>query len=147
MLTPGPRTTAMPCARASAPRAAPTSRARSGSQEDASAEAVGKAGGGHTAVLSSGLSPGCGCLRSPCGPSDTMTDSMPNSPTGAVCQKSEPRHKAAFCGTLSSATVAAERFVIGHARTSLAMAVAVGLGECRSSTMASATATVPQPAA
>ncbi len=93
-------------ARASAPRAAPTSRARSGSQEQPSAEAVGKQVAGSLA-RSPASAPRSGCLRSPCGPSDSMTASMPSSLTGAVCQKSEPRHSAAFCGTLSPASSAA----------------------------------------
>src|SRR5262249_38008541 len=36
-----------------------------------------------------------------------MIASTPASLTGAVCQKSEPRHSAAFCATLSPATRAA----------------------------------------
>ena len=85
----------MSWARASAPSAVPTARASPGSQEQASAEAVGKQVAGTLPPMPA-WSARPGCLRSPCGPSDSMTGSMPAAGTGAVCQKSEPRHSAAF---------------------------------------------------
>ena len=96
----------MSCARASTPSATPTSRTSAGSHEEPSADAVGKQVAG-TLPDKPTSSPRPGCLRSPCGPSDNMIDSTPAELSGAVCQKSEPRHRAAFCSTISALTSAA----------------------------------------
>ena len=58
-------------------------------------------------------SPSSGCLRSPCGPSDTMIDGMPSRSTAAVCQKSEPRHSDAFSSSVSSVSSAFTFMVTG----------------------------------
>ena len=100
MLMPGPSTTATSCTRASRPSASPTRRTSCGFQDDARAHAVGKQVAGTLPEMPT-WSPSSGCLRSPCGPSDTMIAGMPSRSTGAVCQKSEPRHSDAFSSRVS----------------------------------------------
>ena len=106
MLMPGPSTTETPWSRASRPIAAPTSRARSGSQDEPSADAVGKQVAG-TLPDTPTWSPRPGALRSPCGPSATMIDSMPAAVIRVVCQKSQPRTSVAFCSVVSEAVSSA----------------------------------------
>ena len=47
-------------------------------------------------------SPSCAFLRNPCGPSAMVIAGMPRRGTGALCQKSEPRHSAAFSSSVSA---------------------------------------------
>ena len=100
MLTPGPSRTATFAAFASAPSASPSARASSTFHVHASATAGGKHVAGMLPPMSNG-SPSSGCLRRPCGPSETMIRGIPASGTGSVCQKSLPEVSAAFCSSVS----------------------------------------------
>src|SRR4051812_46511159 len=95
MLTPGPRTTGTPRARASRPTAAPIRSAISGSQLDPTATAGGKQVAG--ALSSSPIwSKSPICRRTPCGPSVSTTEGRPASSTAGVDQKSWPERSTAF---------------------------------------------------
>lgn len=96
---PGPSTTWTPSERASRPSAAPTSRTRSGSHEEASVTAGGKHVEGRLRLRPSS-SDSSGWTRSPCGPSPRRTGGKPSS--GSLCrnQKSWPVVKAAFSATV-----------------------------------------------
>ena len=113
MLMPGPRTTSTPCARASSPTAAPTRRTSSGSKDEPSAHAVGKQVAGRLPEMPT-WSPSSGCLRRPCGPSESVIARMPARGTGAVCQKSDPRHSEAFSSSVRSMRLILSRRASGQ---------------------------------
>ena len=110
MLMPGPSSTATSSARVSRPSASPTDPTSSTSQEEPRAEAVGKQVAGLLPAMPP-WSAASGCLRRPCGPSATITAGMPSRSTGAVCQKSDPRHSEAFSSSVSSATSAVTSWI------------------------------------
>ena len=91
MLTPGPRRIWTSRAWLSSPRAMPTLRTKSGSQEQASAEAVGKQVAG---TLSESPAP---CpFRTPCGPSVIEMEGMPRRSNWCVAHQPSPVSKSAF---------------------------------------------------
>ena len=81
MLIPGPSTTCTPCARASVPSASPTRRASPGSNDDASADAVGKQVAGRLPEIRVVLALS-GLARKPCGPSAIVIAGIPSRGTG-----------------------------------------------------------------
>ena len=106
MLMAGPRSTATFSAWHSSPSVSPVFLSSSLSKEAARPAAEGK----QTAQIESLIprwSAASSCLRSPCGPSATMTDGIPSLSTPFKCQKSLPEHMPAFsssviCRTRSS---------------------------------------------
>ena len=114
MLMPGPRTTSTPCARASSPTASPTRRTSSGSKDEPERARGREAGGGHAAgdadvvalvgllaqaVRAVGERDRAGCRARG---------------TGAVCQKSEPRHSEAFSSSVRSMRLILSRRAAGQ---------------------------------
>ncbi len=96
--TPGPSSTATSIARHSSPSASPIRRSSSGSQ----VEALATAGGKQVAGTPASRSPPEACMRTPCGPSVTVSAGRPADSTAVVCQKSLPLVIAACSAVLSS---------------------------------------------
>ena len=109
MFTPGPSSTATCSALASSPRATPTRSTNAGSQDEPRAAAVGKQVAG-TLTSRSRWPASSACLRTPCGPSVSMTagtSTVSSRRTSVLFQKSAPVHSAAFSARVSSASSAA----------------------------------------
>src|SRR5699024_4285877 len=102
MFRPGPSTTATSSIAASVPIAAPTRSASPGSKLAPSATAGGKQVAG---TLGPSPGPEPASLRSPCGPSVTITAGRPTRSMALVCQASAPLVSPAFSATVRSAGV------------------------------------------
>ena len=89
MFMPGPSRTPTPSARHSSPSATPTASSSSAFHEEARPTAGGKQVAG-TESLMPMWSDAALCLRTPCGPSVSITSGRPASSIAGVCQKSTP---------------------------------------------------------
>ena len=105
MLAPGPSSTATFSIADSTPRASPTRSARSASHDAPRPTAGGKHVAG-TLSARPRWSAEPACLRSPCGPSVSITAGMPTRSTALVVQKLPPLVSDAFSSRVRSATVA-----------------------------------------